>query len=148
MLAAEVQGTASARAMYNAIGLECVDPYRDRALVEFALSVPADQLGRPQLSKWLLRRSMAGRFPDEVRLRSDKTSLFKLFVHALTGPARPFVESLLDRPQIVERGWVSGDWLNRELAADPPWTNHGYPLWQCIALEMWLQELWPTDRGL
>lgn len=55
-----------------ASGREVRFPFWDRDLVEFMLSVPADQKLRNGWSRSLMRRAMKGRLPDKVRLRRDK----------------------------------------------------------------------------
>ena len=50
----------------NRLGLESRDPAADRELVEFCLSVPETQYLRDGQFRWLLRRTMAGRLPQEV----------------------------------------------------------------------------------
>lgn len=142
--AAEVQGRSAVRELYNSAGIESVDPFFDVALIEMVLAMPADQLGRPHLTKWALRCSQHGKIPEAVRLRSDKTTLFELFEDSLTNRSSAYVGNLLKNPQIVRRGWVDGDWLRNELQSTLPWKNSGYRLWQCISLEMWLQKRWPS----
>jgi len=142
--AAESQGMSAARRHFNGLGIEVVDPFFDTDLVEMALAVPADQLGRPHLSKWMLRQSLRGKVPERCRLRAGKTSLFELFADALAVRARSFVDELLTSPQVVERGWIDPAWLATELQRSPAeWTLSGLPLWQCVTLEMWLRECWP-----
>jgi len=42
------------------------DPTADTRIAEFCLSVPEDQYRRAGVSRWLIRRAMAGRLPAEV----------------------------------------------------------------------------------
>lgn len=47
-------------------GTEVRDPTADLRLVQFCLSIPEDQYLRDGVSRWLIRRAMANRLPDEV----------------------------------------------------------------------------------
>ena len=51
-------------------GIETRDPTADRRVVEFCMAVPGSQYLQNGVSRSLLRRAMAGRVPDEIRLRS------------------------------------------------------------------------------
>ena len=57
------------------LGINVVDPLRDRRLVEYVMAIPAYVLGQPgryTYSKQILRNAMRGRLPETVRLRRDK----------------------------------------------------------------------------
>jgi asparagine synthase (glutamine-hydrolysing) len=47
-------------------------PFLDRTLIEFLLSIPADQLLRPSERRSLMRRSLAGIVPQEILSRRTK----------------------------------------------------------------------------
>lgn len=49
-----------------------LDPYSDRAMVEFALAIPEDQYWRAGESRWLARRVLADRVPAEVLAQKGK----------------------------------------------------------------------------
>ena len=52
-------------------GIETRDPTADRRVVEFCMAVPGSQYLRGGVTRSLIRRAMAGRVPDEIRLRSS-----------------------------------------------------------------------------
>lgn len=138
-------GASLVRSLYNSRGLELVDPYWDRELVELVLALPADQLCRPPFTKWLLRRAMVGRVPERVLWRRDRTSLIELFEVGLLDHERGTVQELLKDARIVDRGWVRRGWLEEQLAAGRGWSDHGYPLWRCLTLELWLRRWWSGE---
>lgn len=47
-------------------GMSLRTPLADRRIVDFALSVPADQFLRHGRTRWLMRRMLAGRLPDAI----------------------------------------------------------------------------------
>jgi asparagine synthase (glutamine-hydrolysing) len=47
-------------------GVEARDPTADQRVVEFCLSLPHDQFQRDGRARWLIRRAMAGRLPQEA----------------------------------------------------------------------------------
>src|SRR5260370_40126106 len=47
-------------------------PFLDQTLIEFVLSIPADQLLRPGERRSLMRRSLAGILPQEILSRRTK----------------------------------------------------------------------------
>jgi len=65
------------------LGIEPRDPFLDRRLLEFCLSLPADQIERDGWPKIILRRAMAGLLPDAVRWRVGKQHLGWRFQEAL-----------------------------------------------------------------
>jgi asparagine synthase (glutamine-hydrolysing) len=54
-------------------GMALRTPLADRRIIDFALSIPADQFLRRGHGRWLMRRMMAGRLPDEI-LRDQRHS--------------------------------------------------------------------------
>lgn len=135
------QGGAASRQLYNQYGLEAVDPYQDRRLVEFAMAVPAHQLGRPYRSKWLLREAMKDYLPDSVRERTGKTRLTDLLDLAMLNKEKATITRLLANPQIVQRQFVCADWLQKALAGEN-WRENQSLLVICLCLELWLQRYW------
>jgi asparagine synthase (glutamine-hydrolysing) len=55
-------------------GVDIRTPLADRRLVEFCLQVPETQYARDGEDRWLIRRAMAGRLPEET-LRSRRRGL-------------------------------------------------------------------------
>jgi asparagine synthase (glutamine-hydrolysing) len=131
--------------MWNQYGIELLEPMRDRRLVEYVLSIPADQLGLPEpgKSKMMLRKAMTGLLPDLVRLRRDKTVFWELYLSGLLDKERQTVERILHQPQIVCREFVDADWLAAALPNGCILSEAGFALWRCVTLELWLQRYQP-----
>jgi len=51
-------------------GVETRDPTADRRVVEFCFGIPSAQYLRDGVDRWLVRRAMAGRLPDQIRTRT------------------------------------------------------------------------------
>ena len=67
----------------SALAIEPRDPFLDRRVMEFCLSLPADQLQKDGWPKMILRRTMREMLPDEVRWRTGKEHLGWDFTKAL-----------------------------------------------------------------
>ncbi|MEY8096910.1 asparagine synthase-related protein [Falsihalocynthiibacter sp. S25ZX9] len=67
----------------SCVAIEPRDPFMDLRVVEFCLSLPADQLLSDGWPKMILRRSMAGKLPDQVRWRFGKQHLGGDFIKTL-----------------------------------------------------------------
>jgi hypothetical protein len=140
------QARACVPGLYNPHGLERVDPFFDRRLVEFVFSLPADQLGRPGQSRFLLRKALEGRLPEALRTRQGKTDFKPLFERGLQDKERQSVADLMADPDIVRRGFVKRSWLQETLDSD--WGEDGYFVWLYISLELWLKQYWPGGKSI
>lgn len=78
-----------------ALSMESRLPFLDHRLAELAFSMPTEIFMRGGVSKYLLRESMAGILPDEVRLRADKNGFFVPQGRWIYGALRPQIEELL-----------------------------------------------------
>jgi asparagine synthase (glutamine-hydrolysing) len=67
----------------SAVAVEPRDPFLDRRVVAFCLSIPAGQKLQQGWPKAILRRAMAGKLPDAVRWRRGKQHLGWNFTKAL-----------------------------------------------------------------
>ena len=77
----------TARERYDRIaaqaGIEARDPFLDRRLVEFVLTLPPDQMHKDGWPKIVMRRAMGGLLPDAVRWRVGKEHIGWEFEDAL-----------------------------------------------------------------
>ena len=136
------QGAAAVRYQYNRRGLELLLPYLDRRLVEFVMAVPAYVLGRPGDGRKLHRQAMAGRLPEEVRLRRDPTSFAPLLVKGVADKEVATIRRVMTDAEVVRRGYIRGDWLEKQLHTGYEPSAESRLLLKAIYLELWLRRHW------
>ena len=114
-------------------------PFLYRPLVELTLAIPWEQKMAPREAKQLLRRSLAGTLPEQIRTRRDGAgpgaAMYKAFAKRW-GLIEPVVRSSL----LVSMGYLDGAQLSRaaELArfgSISSWAN----FLNCLAFEFWLR---------
>ncbi|MBP7336171.1 asparagine synthetase B family protein [Niveispirillum sp.] len=100
------------RAPFHALGLDVRAPLLDRRMIDFCLAIPADQFLQNGVTRSLARRVLAGRVPDNVRMRPRTYLSCPEWHHRMTR-ARPYwmaaiegleasaaVNELLDMPKL------------------------------------------------
>jgi asparagine synthase (glutamine-hydrolysing) len=121
-------------------------PYLDQGLIEFILSIPAEQLLRPGERRSLMRRSLNRIVPKEILDRPTKQFGARTPVMALRNNVTQ-LQSVFDSPLSSSLGYISHPHFLRALEA----ADHGKPvhlvrLLKTVSLEMWLRGL--AARGL
>lgn len=139
------QGFAAVRAnTYNRFGIEPSSPLYSQKIVEFILSVPEDRINRPGKPSYLQVNAMRRVLPDVVCDRQQKTSFTDLLKTGVLEKEFEVVTQLLHEPLIVQQGWLDKEWLNGQLQAGENWSGFGYPLSNCLHLELWLRAIGPA----
>lgn len=124
-----------------AFSIESRSPFLDYRLVEYCFSLPGDLKIRDGLGKWLLRESMEGILPDEIRLRKDKAGFVapadvwfrtvnkKEIIDLISSPDFRCAK-YLDRVKVKELFIEHLEGIK----------NHQMFLWQMINVELWLRQ--------
>ncbi len=137
------------RGFYNRYGLESESPYFDRRLVELAMALPADQLGRPWRGRWIQRNAMHGLLPESICERPFKTDFEVLTRIGLFERETGSVRSMLTGAHSERMGFVRGDWIRQALSRQGQLDEQEiYWLWKIISLELWLRHLAKTTTTL
>ncbi|MCJ8345191.1 asparagine synthase (glutamine-hydrolyzing) [bacterium] len=121
--------------------IEARSPFLDHRLVSFCFSLPNHFKIRNGLGKWLLRESMKGILPEDVRLRKDKAGLI--------APADKWFRTI-NKQDILKLIQNSSnefknilDPLQVQLLFDEHCSknkNHQMVLWQIINLHLWMEQ--------
>jgi asparagine synthase (glutamine-hydrolysing) len=124
-------------------GIEARHPFLDRNLVEFVLALPAEVLYEEGRSKPLLRQSMSGLLPEEVRLRSSKTSFSRFTAFSLREKEGDYLMELLEAPLLAEMGFVDGPRV-RDFCREYVVGERGsdVEMWMLVTAERWLLAHW------
>lgn len=116
-------------------------PYLDQTLVEFIVSIPAQQLLRPGQRRFLMLRALANVLPPEVLSRTTKAVTARRYMSSL-GMLWPQVESLFRSPVSSDLGYISSqNFLDALVAAKSGKCPHLIRLLKGFSLELWLQDL-------
>jgi asparagine synthase (glutamine-hydrolysing) len=116
-------------------------PFFDRRLIEFVLSLPAEQLWHNGYSKYILRESMAGLLPDSIRMRLGKTYYIDVFHHSLRVADTGQISRLLESPLAAKLGFIDSQKLQDALTvyqAGQLNNQIASGLMRVISLEYWL----------
>jgi asparagine synthase (glutamine-hydrolysing) len=116
-------------------------PYLDRSLVEFLISLPAEQLLRPGERRSLMRRSLKHILPAEVLQRRTKSTASRYLVITLQKQWNK-LENILRSPFLSRVGYVDQE---RFYSAFLDAQNGNLPatfvrLLRALACELWLRE--------
>jgi hypothetical protein len=121
--------------------LRFAHPYRDRELVELALTLPPELAFDARLDRPLARDAMRGLLPEVVR-DSDRKPVFNRFLaDALEGDLA-FIRRLVDAPDAAIRAYADPAGLRSAvLELEPARRGPGWPLdlWRVATLECWLR---------
>ncbi len=124
-------------------GLEFVEPWSDRRLLEFSLAIPQQVLNPPpSRDKTLLRAAMRGVLPEDARRTAGKIIPIPLALASLRGPAAPAVRHLLGSDsRLAAAGWVAvPDVLTHyESFVAAPEAELDDAFWWVLSTEWWLR---------
>jgi asparagine synthase (glutamine-hydrolysing) len=125
--------------------LESRVPFLDHKLVEFAMSLPADLKVRNMSGKYLLRKAMAERLPDEILNRNKK---------GFPTPIRPWlrnqlfekVSSILSDGRMAERGLFKPEAVKQLLAEHKQGSSAATEgCWRLLNFELWCRVFFDGD---
>jgi asparagine synthase (glutamine-hydrolysing) len=129
-----------------AVGLEAREPLLDHRLVEFAARLPARMRLRGGTGKWLLKRVLRDRLPQEL-LHRRKMGFVTPVGAWFRGPLAAEAAAIAQGSALAETGWFDAAAIAR-LAEDHRRgrSDHGRLLWQLLMLDKSLQRLFGLGR--
>ena len=120
-----------------AVALEARVPLLDHRVVEKAWSLPQDMKLHDGTAKWALRQILYKRVPREL-LDRPKMGFGVPFADWLRGPLRDWAEHLLDRRRLESQGLFNADPIRERWQAHLSGVNWGYPLWNVLMAQAWI----------
>ena len=124
-----------------AVSLEAREPLLDHRLVEFAARLPANMRLRGGTGKWLMKRALASRLPDEI-LNRRKMGFVTPVSAWLRGRLAGEAAAIAQGSALAETGWFDAAAIRRLAEAHRGGrSDHGRLLWQLLMLEKSLQRL-------
>ncbi|MET0558977.1 MAG: asparagine synthase-related protein [Solirubrobacterales bacterium] len=126
-------------------GLAARHPLLDLDLVELGLRQPPAATLDPRFSRPLLRRALAGRVPDQIRLRPAKARFDALVIDCLARSEAAAVRSLLADPGAQLAAYVDTAAAGRELLDGKGALEFGsfawmWLVWRLVTAEIWLRQ--------
>jgi asparagine synthase (glutamine-hydrolysing) len=129
--------------LYSRYGLADADPWGDRRIASFVLAVPQSAINRAGENKRLVRRSMSGVMPEEVRQAARKCSPGPLYHRAIKEQARDTVLALIRESRAGACGYVDDRALTAYYEAfRREQIREDHRFWYTLTLEMWLRQHW------
>ncbi len=144
----QMRGMLWSERTYARHGVVFADPWSDRRIAEFALSVPQQILNRPgEVDKRLVREAMAGVMPEPAREQAAKILPTPLFDAALRGPGQAAAWDLLQARNLEALGLVDSARLQASYEGFLGGEKSHHDLWWPMTAEWWLRSYWgdPND---
>jgi asparagine synthase (glutamine-hydrolysing) len=124
-----------------AVSLEAREPLLDHRLVEFAAALPAKMRLRGGTGKWLLKRALATRLPQEI-LHRRKMGFVTPVSAWFRGPLAAEADAIARSSALAETGWFDREAIENLVRAHKSGRgDHGRLLWQLLMLEKSLQRV-------
>jgi asparagine synthase (glutamine-hydrolysing) len=121
--------------------IEMRNPFLDRRIFEWTMSVPPALFGNQGLVKYPIRQALSKWLPPEIALRGDKGSYRYYLDYGLRDRERSRITKMLQQPRLAELGFADGEILRQHYAA---YCNgapiHLGQLWNALSMEDWLRE--------
>jgi asparagine synthase (glutamine-hydrolysing) len=121
-------------------GISVSHPFVHQRLIEFMLSLPPNQITRPGLNRYVMRRALHGILPERIRIRLSKAGPDEALCRAL-GEERDVIGKASDF-LVCQRGYVSAQALSETIGqALLGRTENTGALLQVFSCERWLRSL-------
>lgn len=96
-------------------GVEIRMPFLDHRIVSFAFSIPSSSKVRGGFTKSIVRDSMKGLIPDEIRLLKKKIGFNSPFTEWLKGPLKPWILDQLDSQDFKNASFIDPVTVKKKL---------------------------------
>ena len=117
--------------------LEARSPFLDHEFMQFAATIPANLKIRGGTKKYILKRALADRLPNDI-LRRPKMGFGVPIDHWLRHELRELVHDTLLAPRALARGYFRPEVVRRLLDEHVRGrANWHYLLWNLLMLELW-----------
>ena len=118
-----------------AVGLEAREPLLDYRLIEFAAALPEAMRVQRATGKYLLKKTMERRLPDDILYRG-KMGFVTPIARWFRGPLAARARGVCQSDALIARGWFDADRL-RKVADDhiAGRRDNARLLWQLVMLE-------------
>ncbi|MBV9883292.1 MAG: asparagine synthetase B, partial [Sphingomonadaceae bacterium] len=124
-----------------AVSLEAREPLLDHRLVEFAAKLPPRLRLRGGAGKWLLKRALASRLPQEI-LHRRKMGFVTPVSAWFRGPLAAEAAAVARSAALAETGWFDAEAIARLAEAHSSGrADHGRLLWQLLMLDKSLRRV-------
>lgn len=127
-------------------GVELRHPLHHMPLTRFFMGAGGQVLRKNNIKKHVLREAMRGTLPELVRTRLSKANISAPIID---GAAVSMAERPIRELHCVRLGWVDAEKLEGYQAAHEKWRREGdagnvpdlpyAPVWNAIAIDMWLE---------
>ena len=124
-----------------AVSLEAREPLLDHRFVEFSARLPARLRLKGGVGKYLMKRALASRLPDDL-LHRRKMGFVTPVSAWFRGPLRHEALAIANAPSFAELGWFDPSAIRQLAEAHLAGrADHGRLLWQLVMLDKSLQNL-------
>lgn len=121
--------------------LEVREPLMDHELIEWLATLPSSQKIRGPEGKFLLKKSMASRLPDEVLYR-PKMGFAVPLARWFRGPLRQRVREAILGPRLADSGWFNHGYLEQIVDAhDAGVYDYSASIWALLMFEAFLRNV-------
>ncbi|NTV62880.1 MAG: lasso peptide isopeptide bond-forming cyclase [Oscillochloris sp.] len=127
-----------------AFQIESRHPFFDKRLVEFCLSLPADQKLHQGWTRAIMRHGMAGILPHDVQWRRHKSTFSPNLWRKLLEHERPQIDTIIHNPDDPIARYVDFPQLQRSYqryTAQTSQPSDNRNVYQATLLSLWLQTL-------
>jgi asparagine synthase (glutamine-hydrolysing) len=120
-----------------AASLETRAPFLDHMLIEFLTKLPVGLKLRGLTGKYILKRSMRGRLPQQV-IKRPKKGFGMPVAKWVKGELRTFVRDAFAPERLKRRGLFNADYVGRLLDEhERGIADHRKLIWTLLMFEMW-----------
>jgi len=119
--------------------IEARVPFLDYRLVEYAFSLPDDQKIKNGYTKAILRNSMKGILPEQIRTRTDKMGFVTPERIWLSTELRNWLDDIINSPSFKGREYFDHTQVVNSLAQyRAQQRDLGFIIWRWVNLELWM----------
>lgn len=115
-------------------------PFLDHQLVEFAMSLPADQKIKKGWNRYVYREAMKDLMPDKIRKRRSKIGFVNMEWEWMKAKADNILEIFSSESFNSRQFWNPEQVRNEfKLWVDGQRTGDGLMFWRILSVELWMQ---------